>query len=382
MPNVLSEDQALDLVGRIYDAAAEPEFWPSFLERLAEAIQGGQAQIVLYSLEHRHGNLTATARQDPLLKAQYDQYYGALDCWGAHGRHLMRGGNVVTGQMLCPDSVLSSSEFYQDFLRRADAFHQVCGFVYKEENAAALISTLRPQRVGPFGEEAMQLLRTLLPHLQRALHLHRRIVELGSMANSASAALNRCPFGFLAMDRSGKVLLLNQRAQRILDLNDGLSLSRRGLIARRQEETYRLRGLIRGAIATASGKGLASGGAMLISRPSLRRSFQVLVTPLPQGGSCLYPQQSAAGVFVTDPESSGAPAAQMLGRLFGLTPAEARLAALLMQGKSLDEAAESFNLSRNTLRSQLRSIFDKTGTKRQGELVRLLLSSPAQFQLP
>ena len=66
-----------------------------------------------------------------------------------------------------------------------------------------------------------------------------------------------------------------------------------------------------------------------------------------------------------------------LAQLFGLTPAEALLASELARGYSLDEAAGHLNVSRNTARSQLQSIFMKTGVNRQGELVRMLLSSAA-----
>jgi DNA-binding CsgD family transcriptional regulator/PAS domain-containing protein len=378
----VTEDLLLDLVGRIYDAAAAPELWPVFLERMAEEVGGGPTQILLYDVGHQRGNLTATVRLDPWHKSRYDQYYGGLDCWGAHGRHLMTTGNVVTGQMLCPDATLGASEFYNDFLRPIDAFHQFCGFILKEETAVSLVSTLRPQRAGAFGEEAVQLLRLLMPHLQRAMQIHQKIAGLRVQANASSDALDCLPFGFLTIDQNGKILLLNRRAQDILSLNDGLSVTREGLTTCRWEETSRLRALLQTVISRRPGKGLHSGGIMVISRPSLRRAFQVLVTPLPQSGAWLWPSQSVAGVFLADPEHQPVPPERVLAETFGLSLAEARLAASLMQGKSLEEAAAKFHLSRNTLRSQLRSVFAKTSTRRQGELVRLLVDSVAQLQCP
>lgn len=379
MAKALSESLLLDLVGRIYEAACEPDAWPEFLETFAEAVRGESTQVLHYDVEHHQGNLTATARLDPWFKARYDEHFGALDPWGAHGRHLMTTGNVVTGQMLCPDSILIKSEFYQDFMRHVDAFHQFCGFIYKGDSAFSLISTLRPLRKGPFGDDAVQLLSALMPHLQRALQLHRKIVGLQRRADSAANALDRLPAGFLAMDQQGHLILLNQRAADILALGDGLILGRNGLITRRREETARLELLIRGALSTASGQATPSGGTMLVSRPSRRRPFQVLVTPLGRASS-VWPEHATAGIFITDPEAEHDPPEHVLQRLFGLTPAEARLARFLMEGKSLPEAAEAFHLSRNTVRTQLRSIFDKTSTKRQSELVRLLYRSPAQLR--
>jgi DNA-binding CsgD family transcriptional regulator len=220
-----------------------------------------------------------------------------------------------------------------------------------------------------------------MPHLQRALQLHARIVGLEKKADSASEALDRIPIGFLVVDATGKVLMSNRVAQGILGLNDGLALGRNGLVTSRQGETDRLRGLIQSAISAGAGKGLGSGGMMRVPRPSLRRSFQVLVTPLRSGTAVFWPEGAAAAIFVSDPEGRIEPSDKLLGKLFGLTPAEARLAGALMQGNSLTDAADEFHLSRNTVRAQLRSILNKTATRRQGELMRLLWSSPAQLKL-
>ena len=66
----------------------------------------------------------------------------------------------------------------------------------------------------------------------------------------------------------------------------------------------------------------------------------------------------------------------------GLTDAEARLVHLLLEGRGLTAAAEQLGLSRNTVHSQLASVFQKTGTRRQGELLSLLLGGVAPVEAP
>jgi DNA-binding CsgD family transcriptional regulator len=81
-------------------------------------------------------------------------------------------------------------------------------------------------------------------------------------------------------------------------------------------------------------------------------------------------------LFVDDPNDTSSPApTDLYSRAFRLTPAEARLAVHLASGASLTEAADEFGVTHNTVRAQLRSIFDKTDTHRQGELVRLMQTS-------
>jgi DNA-binding CsgD family transcriptional regulator len=81
-------------------------------------------------------------------------------------------------------------------------------------------------------------------------------------------------------------------------------------------------------------------------------------------------------LFVDDPcEDTTRTQTDVYARAFQLTPAEVRLAVHLASGVSLTEAAERFGVTHNTVRAQLRSIFDKTDTHRQADLVRLLHSS-------
>jgi DNA-binding CsgD family transcriptional regulator len=70
------------------------------------------------------------------------------------------------------------------------------------------------------------------------------------------------------------------------------------------------------------------------------------------------------------------PAAANLAKAFGLTPSEARLACTMTRGAGTAIAAKELNISRETARKQLQSIFTKTGTHRQGELVALLMQIP------
>lgn len=375
----MSESVLLSLIGSVYDAAGDPQRWPAFLEQFAEAVHGVTTLLFLYDVEGHDGNVAAHARIDPVQLRKYSEHYIHVDQWGIQGARLIRTGNVVTGQMLCPDEILERSEFGNDFLRPLDSFHQFCGFIRKDQSAASIISCLRPKRRGPFGEEELRLLRALMPHLQRALQLHRRLQGLQRQAHSATEGLDRLGVGFLVADSAGRILNMNARAAAILEQNDGLSARTDGLLARRAQENNELRGLVRKASATALGKGLESGGTMTVSRPSGRRAFEVLVTPLRSGALTLVPEQAAA-IFVTDPETQPEPNDRFLMKRFGLTRAEARLAVGLMQGKSLQEAAEEFGLSRNTVRAQLQKALSKTGTARQGALISLLWNSLARIQ--
>jgi DNA-binding CsgD family transcriptional regulator len=115
---------------------------------------------------------------------------------------------------------------------------------------------------------------------------------------------------------------------------------------------------------------------MSLPRPSGRRSLAVLVCPLGGATSGDALGRPEVVVFVTDPERRPQLPADILAKLYGLTPAETRLALLLAGGKRLEEAAEELGISTTTARWTLKNLFRKTETDRQADLVRLLLSSP------
>lgn len=160
---------------------------------------------------------------------------------------------------------------------------------------------------------------------------------------------------------------------------DGLRLTAAGLAAALPDETAALQRLIGEAAATTNGHRTEPGGAILLTRPSMRPPLALSVSPMPK--DALVPGlagSAAVAVFVVDPEGATGADASLLGRLYGLTRAETRIADGLLQGSDLRETAESLGVSYHTARSQSKSIYAKTGTRGQADLMRLLLQLPSQ----
>jgi len=105
----------------------------------------------------------------------------------------------------------------------------------------------------------------------------------------------------------------------------------------------------------------------------------VVVSPVPRHAPFSGGAKPCALVIIGDREAGLGSPAKLLQQLYGLTPAEAVLATLLVQGRSLREAADERHVTIETVRSQLRQIFTKTDTSRQADLVRLILIGPAAF---
>lgn len=223
---------------------------------------------------------------------------------------------------------------------------------------------------------AHPLQRRLMVHLERALAISRRLGHLALRFTAAREVLDRLHTAVAVLDSHARVMLVNRAAEGILAARDGLRLAGTRLHAAARPDAERLSALVRSAIDAATGRAPGAGGRLALTRPSRRRPYALLVTPLPRKELLFLPERPAAMVFITDPEHRHEPPPDALMRLHGLTRRQAELAVVLAAGHSLEETAAALGISTATARVHLRQVFAKTDTHRQAELVKLLIGLP------
>jgi len=370
---VSSYEAVLDLVDRIYAAAEAPDLWPDALEGIAEATNSA-ASLVYRNLDAREGGVDFAARVAPDAAQAYQEYFHKLDPWGNSPRAavLVKSGAVVDGDELIERSDLKGTEYYNDFARPHGLTRVLVGVLSKHGPFASVVSLTRDDGAEEHGCEEGRLLRALMPHLTRAVQIHRRLLPISVLDGAAVDALDCLASGIAVLDGSGRTIFLNRAAERILRKRDGLSVEHGCLAAALPQERDALRAMVGKAAMTTAGVSLRSGGALSISRPSMNRAYHVLVTPLGRRHTSMHGPAAAVAVFISDPEERASTEIGTLVRLFRLTPAEARLAASIATGAPLNEVADTLGIGRETARTQLRSVFAKTGTTRQAELVRIV----------
>jgi DNA-binding CsgD family transcriptional regulator/PAS domain-containing protein len=273
---------------------------------------------------------------------------------------------------LWPEDLLVRSECYNDWLEPQEMYQGAGATIFKNGPLSSIISIFRPRKAERFDEAEVALLRILLPHLQRAFQLHNRIQGLERKGAAAADVVDHLEQGVVLLDAKGRVLLINRAANTILAAKKALRLTSHGLVAAVPSENRQLSRLIQGAIGTGKGLGLDPGGAMTVSRDGQRAPLHVLIAPLRTKTIHLDRDVPVAAIFISDPDHKTATNGALLVQLFGLTRAEARLAEILAGGESLREAADKLGVAQSTVRSQLKSIFGKTNTNRQSQLVSIL----------
>ncbi len=204
----VSRKDVAALVASLYEAAADQAQWELFLKQLTMIVKGGHAALLLLDYERAHVNVAVSSGVAPEAQCSYDEYYSTTDEWARRSQRLIHSGWVGTGQMICPDEVLLRSEFYNDFLRKHDMFHECAGIIDQTGSSIAAITIVRPRRAGAFGEDTLQFMKFLMPHMQRAVQIHSRIADLYSRAARTELALDSISFGIVFINARGALVQL------------------------------------------------------------------------------------------------------------------------------------------------------------------------------
>ena len=378
VPRRFDEGTVFGLIDLIYAAATDAAEWPTFLSRLATTTDSKVASFVLHDLSSHRGAVEWQVGADP-AQADLYRHWAPQNVYMQAAAPLMKTGVVLNAEDVLPDREVFKTAFFNDFLRRGGVLHNMGVCIAKEQTLGAILFLLRQLGKPSHSVQEVKLLTALVPHLQRAVAIQRRLDGLAFERAAVGEVLDRLPMGVVMLGQMGKVLLLNRSAETILKQGDGLVLLRDGLSAGSPREASVLRRLIAGVCGTGAQR--EAGGPLHVSRPSGRRPFSLLVTPLHLKAVGFTPEPPAAAVFVSDPEQEVQPLEVVLHGLFALTPTEARVATLLLRGARVEDVADQLQITSNTARTHLKRVFGKTGTRSQSDLVRVLLTGPAPLRL-
>ena len=362
-----TEADLLRLTLTVHEAATDHTLWPRFLESYARVIDADVTLIQTHHFASRQSSLLADHGVSSPLRASYHAEYSRLNVWREHGRDLYTPGRVVVDQELYPRSLLTRSEFYNDYLRYLGATRGLTGTISRRDNEAVVLTTMRRESGREWRQRDRQIVTLLFQHITRAFATAERL-QLGQ---ASEAVLNSLPFGLALLNREGHIVFSNRAAEDILRAADGLVV--------RQGALRAVDGQADASIERAVQLALKAPGSLevpspaVVPRPSMRRSYIVTVSPV-----CGTPRLAngfspiAGVVFIADGERRRPTPVAVLRQLYHLTRREADLAVGLADGHPLDQAADRLGMSYETARTHLRRILGKTRMSRQAELILLL----------
>lgn len=373
----MPEGSVLDLATKAYAAASGEISWDTFLNVILGRFSAETTGLVAsFSGMSVRAALTQFCGPDAEGQARrYASHFCKVDPFFLRGKHFAVEGLIMTGQMAISDNELERTEFYQDFMRPVNCFHQAAAVISGDVAEFSFLSLLRSKCMGGFAPDELSELNALLPHLRQALRIREKLALLDEERETAERCLDLFPLPLCLLNGKKELLFFNAAFQSILERADGLSIRSRVLRADLfGREDQRLEKLVVDCVA-APRTGVTRGGTITISRPSGKSDYLLSIIPITDK------EHTLAAVFIDNPEWDTPCNGDILTELFQLTSAEARLAVLLSTGVSLSAAADALRLSRNTVKTQLDQIFLKTGTNRQSQLVKRLVGGVAGLSI-
>lgn len=365
-PRPSIESLLTDLYGSVSDASR----FTDFATGLRLAMDGHLVALQCDDRYHRHCVLKHYLEDDgfdPDTDLAVPEDDAGINLYFVRGaRDFFRQG-VINGSTLFERGELERTAFYRQTLVPIDV-HWSMGFCLSEESSGELVAlTVSRDRHRPdFEPEVLAFAGRLLPHLRNVYDMRQRLGVLENIARG----LDCVGLAVWLVDGEGLVLHANNEADGISEsILSGLHCHGRQLLPVWPPD----RPMLKAALAGAARMQSAQRAELLLHDAAGQAWATCRIQPLHHTTFADWSISAVpAAVVMVQPLECAVASPDPLRRVFGLTPAEARLATALLRYGSLSECVNKLGSQRETLRTHLKGLFAKTETHRQADLIRRL----------
>lgn len=366
--------EALDA---IHAAALDPGLWQTALDAVSLASGGVRSHLLHADLQGSVPQRTFVSGYDPDYLKTWDAHYGRINAW-APGFVAGPVGQPRPCEAMCDYDSLRRTEFYADWVRPQDDIVGGGGIVLTRSATQLIL----------FGGQIPRRIRDRLdPQWQQDLALYGQAIRFALETNRALLSLSLdlllARRGFAAvgdpavflLDETGRIVFANASADAMLQSGGQVASDRASRLVLRDEAAdaalRRMSGPGRIA-AVAVGPPVVlrlpgTGSALRLFRLSEPNAAALRLPPMPPG------RRPATVVVISDEQRADETGHSRLAADLGLTPAEAETALRLADGMSTSEIADLRGVSVHTVRNQIKAALQKTGTRRQSDLVALVV---------
>jgi DNA-binding CsgD family transcriptional regulator len=343
----------------IYDAALDGSKWPAALAAAARYIGGSSASLWI---------------RNPGVPAGDHYHFGDEDDCPARGlawSHAAAPRHAERELALVEQAATSRGAFLEARLRGQAAAEASGG-----GDGVAYLSVFR--RDGSWDAEARRRLRLIVPHFSRAVEMIRLMTIRYAAALAMADTLDSLDASVFLVDANGETVHANTNGE-----------------ARLAEG--RLVRSVRGKLTASAPEAAAALGQAVKYRRAAKFAFTVPGEHRDgAGGGCqigrLFPLAAevardrgchrpvVAGLVLDDTALDASKPVDRIAQHYGLARSERDVLLTVVDGCGLTEAAETLSISHSTLKTYLRRLFEKTGTRRQMDLIRLCAAFHSPFR--
>jgi DNA-binding CsgD family transcriptional regulator len=360
----------------LYSSASDASLWTKALESLEDLTGCGGANLNLVPTSAGGQAAILTGRLSPESCDEYVETYMSMCPRMAYAhRHKP---DLLYDALLLTEAEMDRDPVYDFYSRQGFRYH-IGSALPKVGNHEASFSFQRTARQGHVQAAEIDLFKRIRPHLTQALTLADALGSLRAHEQLSWALLNRLTHGVIVVGDQLDLMFANTKAEDILSRGRHLRTRNGELEACSQPERLSFRQLVSAAIsATSSGTQAGGGWLRLHGAAPLEPPLAVFAAPLTDAAQLSFTARPAAAIIMREIGKPANSTPEMLRVLFGLTRTEAKLAALLASGETLQLSADRLGQTASTARIHLKSVFRKMDINRQQDLVGIVatLSSP------
>jgi DNA-binding CsgD family transcriptional regulator len=361
-------EQALE---SCYDAIATPGLWPSALDDLAYSIGATACMILPHEVADRQFGIVYSngmRRNNEIHQQNLDWVTPVYEPRG--DPYVRRGYQALVQSQLFTEEEIRHSRFHQEIARPAGTLQWACG-IFSADSRNWCMPFFRANE--PFASDILEPIAEISRRVARIVSISDKVSRSSTEQQIRTLELTGC--AALLIDRHGRVGQINRLAEELFCSEFGVRNGRLWTAA--SASLARLDRFL-AALKHASITGKQFPDPVIIARDC---APWLLIEAMPvTAASIEIFDGSRAVLIMTDLTHPPIADEAVLGLVFGLTKAEARLAAAICEGREITAIAATLGVSHLTLRGYLKTIFAKTGSRRQAELVARVAQIKHAFQ--
>ena len=368
------------IVEDIYRAGSGLQPWLRPIERIADIFDAWAVQLLGVNKQTGVMSFSFEAGSAPPAGAiEYLRHYHRID--PRLGKFLPAPlGDWFACEEHFDEAFVAASPFYQDYLIPLGARYLYGSKLHDDENSTVLIGHLSRTGNPPLDAGEKEAFRRLSSHLRKALNMKEALEAAAGRQSVGAELLEKVRQPMILIDNQRRITYRNRNAAELLARRQ-IVLDLDGVLTCRDADsdldlTVAMRNLGLVPISTLGDQvALQDRRVLRIKRKDGHQVAATLIALRPESTMGSFGRIPQALFTVFEP---GAPVdidPFILSTTFDLTPAEARVAAMIVGGSSPERCADEFNVKISTVRSQLVSIYRKTGATGQADLVRMILSA-------
>jgi DNA-binding CsgD family transcriptional regulator/PAS domain-containing protein len=375
-----------DLLLDLYACPPDRGRWPQVLDRICHATRARSAviQVLVNDGERTLSRFTLRDSLSDAERSEHERYMGD----GVNPR--MRASLLRPPQR--PLCVFRDHDFFvpgdparKDLEERLAALHlghfMSAGMPLPGAARLALVLHRDLREQHEFDDDEASFALDLVPHLCQAVQLAERFDEAQQRATDLQSALNHVRCALVLCDSQAHVLWANSAAEQIFARDPRVRISGARLSGTSAHETVMLRRKI-ASFAQADEHASLPDRYLTLGPNSAGAPLQVMMHPVRAETVGLRASQPRVLLALSSLGELPTLPADLIGRVFALSPAESRIVAALCSGLTINEYASAAGVTIGTARFQLKQVLAKTQANRQADLVRQVCSSVIAHALP